>query len=595
VSGVQDFAVPDEQIITLDDLQQCGWKNAIADVQYRSCEGFGTKFSFCHQEAEPDSKSAACFRLLVNATRLWLEAENPNEPFNPMRAFERFSDADLTLLELFLPTVDEPELRARIADILWVGRKKFQAAIQGTAAYVEAAKIQRQTRPDYSPEWGKRIKRSIQIALQLNRKDLAQPGLDYLDELLRESEDGDERFLPVHIIEMFELFNQDDPRRFIAICDKRSDRAEKAGKWFEVEKYQECAARLYRRLGDDSGCQKALIAAAEAMVEQGEDFVRTERRSYLGATHHIARGIEALRQAQGPQLRIDELSARLRDYQGKSRSEFQTFEGPKIDISGIQQEYVAAIKGKSLFEAILFLGLGRDFPDPASVRKRVLDMADKYPLTGLVPQGLVDEMGRTVASAPGIHEVPDEEREKAIVAAMMRQAVSEYDIGYQIFVGPVLRKIQQEYPLDRRSLEFLWHHNPFVPSDREEMFARGFLAGFQSDWVTAGHYLIPQLENSIRVLLNQSGIRTSTMDANRVEGDSVLSSLLSRDDVKAKLGEGTVFNLQALLVDKHGANLRNLHAHGLLGVKGYLTPSMVWVWLVTLRFCFWPFVDEGEQ
>jgi hypothetical protein len=148
VSGVQDFAVPDEQIITLDDLQQCGWKNAIADVQYRSCEGFGTKFSFCHQEAEPDSKSAACFRLLVNATRLWLEAENPNEPFNPMRAFERFSDADLTLLELFLPTVDEPELRARIADILWVGRKKFQAAIQGTAAYVEAAKIQRQTRPD---------------------------------------------------------------------------------------------------------------------------------------------------------------------------------------------------------------------------------------------------------------------------------------------------------------------------------------------------------------------------------------------------------------------------------------------------------------
>jgi len=595
VSGVQDFAVPDEQIITLDDLQQCGWKNAIADVQYRSCEGFGTKFSFCHQEAEPDSKSAACFRLLVNATRLWLEAENPNEPFNPMRAFERFSDADLTLLELFLPTVDEPELRARIADILWVGRKKFQAAIQGTAAYVEAAKIQRQTRPDYSPEWGKRIKRSIQIALQLNRKDLAQPGLDYLDELLRESEDGDERFLPVHIIEMFELFNQDDPRRFIAICDKRSDRAEKAGKWFEVEKYQECAARLYRRLGDDSGCQKALIAAAEAMVEQGEDFVRTERRSYLGATHHIARGIEALRQAQGPQLRIDELSARLRDYQGKSRSEFQTFEGPKIDISDIQQEYVAAIKGKSLFEAILFLGLGRDFPDPASVRKRVLDTADKYPLTGLVPQGLVDEMGRTVASAPGIQEVPDEEREKAIVAAMMRQAVSEYDIGYQIFVGPVLRKIQQEYPLDRRSLEFLWHHNPFVPSDREEMFARGFLAGFQSDWVTAGHYLIPQLENSIRVLLNQSGIRTSTMDANRVEGDSVLSSLLSRDDVKAKLGEGTVFNLQALLVDKHGANLRNLHAHGLLGVKGYLTPSMVWVWLVTLRFCFWPFVDEGEQ
>lgn len=389
MKSVQDFAVPDKQIITLDDLQQCGWKNAIAEVQYRSCEEFGTKFSFCQQEAEPDSKGAACFRLLVNTTRLWLEAENPNEPFNPMRALERFSDADLTLLELFLPIVDEPELTARIADILWVGRKRFKAATQATAAYVDAAKIQRQTRPDYWPEWGKRIKRSIQIALQLNREDLSKRGLGYLGEILRESEDSDERFLLLHIIEMFELFNEDDPRRLITICDKRSDRAEKAGKWFEVEKYQECAARLNRRLGDDSGCQKALIAAAEAMIEQGEDFVRAERQSYLGATHHIARGIEALRQAQGPQVRIDELSARLRDYQGKSRSEFQTFEGPKIDISGIQQEYVATIEGKSLFEAILFLGLGGDFPDPANVRKRVLEMADKYPLTGLVARGLV--------------------------------------------------------------------------------------------------------------------------------------------------------------------------------------------------------------
>jgi Domain of unknown function (DUF4209) len=585
--------MPDEQIIDLEDLQQCGWKNAIADVEYRSSDVFCTKFSSYLQVAELHSKAAACFRLLVNVTRLWLEAENPSEPFNPMSALERFSDADLTLLELFLPTVEnEPELSARIADILWVGKKRFQAGIQGTAAYVEAAKIQRRIRPDYWPEWGKRVKRSIQIALQLNREDLAQPGLDFLEELLRQSEDADEGFLPLHIIEIFELFNDGDPQRFIAICNKRSCRAEKARKWFEVEKYQEHAAKLHRKLGDDSSCQKALIAAAEAMVEQGEDFVRAEGRSYLGATHHLARGIEALRQAQGPQLRIEELLARLRDYQGKSRSEFQTFEGPKIDISDIQREYVAAIKGKPLFEAILFFGLTGCFPDPASVRKRVLEMAHKYPLTGLISQGLVDDRGRTVATAPGILEVPGEESEKAITAAMMQQAISEYNIRYQIFVGPLLKRIQQEHPLNRRSLEFLWHHNPFVPSDREEMFARGFLAGFQSDWIAAGHYLIPQLENSIRVLLDQSGIRTATMDANLVEGDSVLNSLLSRSDVKAKLGEGTVFNLQALLVDKHGANLRNLHAHGLLGVQGYLTPSMVLVWLMTLRFCCWPFAKE---
>jgi len=52
-------------------------------------------------------------------------------------------------------------------------------------------------------------------------------------------------------------------------------------------------------------------------------------------------------------------------------------------------------------------------------------------------------------------------------------------------------------------------NSPFVPMNREYIFAEGLDAGLKGNFMIAAHLLIPQVENSMRVLLNQLGINTT--------------------------------------------------------------------------------------
>ncbi|MFC3161608.1 hypothetical protein ACFOEQ_27085 [Chryseobacterium arachidis] len=54
--------------------------------------------------------------------------------------------------------------------------------------------------------------------------------------------------------------------------------------------------------------------------------------------------------------------------------------------------------------------------------------------------------------------------------------------------------------------------SPFVPEDRLHIYSLGITAGFQNDFVTAAHLLIPQLENSLRHLAVSNDIIVTTYD-----------------------------------------------------------------------------------
>lgn len=50
-----------------------------------------------------------------------------------------FSDIELDALRDFLPATTDPELRARIADVLWIRRRHFPSVLTAIAAYLESA------------------------------------------------------------------------------------------------------------------------------------------------------------------------------------------------------------------------------------------------------------------------------------------------------------------------------------------------------------------------------------------------------------------------------------------------------------------------
>jgi hypothetical protein len=135
----------------------------------------------------------------------------------------------------------------------------------------------------------------------------------------------------------------------------------------------------------------------------------------------------------------------------------------------------------------------------------------------------------------------------------------------------------------------------FVPSGRAELFADGLAAGFAGDFATSLHILIPQIENSTRALLDRHGAITSKIDSDGIQEERDLGTLLHLPETGEIFPEALLFEMQGLLVERFGTNLRNLFAHGLLETDRCWDGQSVYLWWLTLFLVVTPLLMEGAQ
>src|SRR5437868_2181144 len=122
-------------------------------------------------------------------------------------------------------------------------------------------------------------------------------------------------------------------------------------------------------------------------------------------------------------------------------------------------------------------------------------MAKQFPLQALIPVVAMNDSGKTAGHRSSMMSDEPDDAEKAIKTEMFRQAMScrlVHTLGY---VEPAKVQINIEHNVRIRDLLFLVVNNPFVPSGREMIYARGLLAGLTGDMLVAAHLLVPQLEN----------------------------------------------------------------------------------------------------
>ena len=70
-----------------------------------------------------------------------------------------------------------------------------------------------------------------------------------------------------------------------------------------------------------------------------------------------------------------------------------------------------------------------------------------------------------------------------------------------------------------------------------------------------------------------------------VQPERPLGVLLDTPEATQAFGADGVFELQSLLVDPLGTNLRNEVAHGLLGDSGLFGEDVLYAWWLLLRYC----------
>ena len=139
--------------------------------------------------------------------------------------------------------------------------------------------------------------------------------------------------------------------------------------------------------------------------------------------------------------------------------------------------------------------------------------------------------------------------------------------------------------------------SPFVPCDRADVFALGFIRFFQGDFISAAHILVPQLENSVRHILSRDGQDTSTIRSNMTEESRSLPSMLNnyRDELERILGPAIVFDMDNVFVFEGGPKIRHGIAHGLIsGAECFSADAIYACWLI-YRLCCLPLLRDWAK
>jgi hypothetical protein len=179
----------------------------------------------------------------------------------------------------------------------------------------------------------------------------------------------------------------------------------------------------------------------------------------------------------------------------------------------------------------------------------------------------------------------DDTKDEGLRWRMFRHARLGRSLTVQAMLNPARAEILLTHAPDRIDLAGLIQYSPWIPTSHSESVLRALVAGFHGDMLVAGHLVPPQLEALVRHVVESRGGATSMLEPGGVQPERPLSVLLETPEALQTFGANGVFELQGLLTDPLGTNLRNEVAHGLLDDSGLFGIDVLYAWWLLLRYC----------
>ena len=594
--------------ITYDDVKNCNYSLAIKNAKIQQCYHYSSLFREKAEAFQKEGDEGGClvFQFLKEICSLQPNYENNQHPYVPFARFEDkrsfaiedLLESDLDLLRQILHEINDPELKARVADILWITKKDYKAAQEAVYAFIDSAK-----RLENIEEWihsSSRIQRAMQIASALGRKKenalLLKKVIPFLEELFEKYLLTDKGAFCCVLMEILlenklEDFVRSD--EYIKAAETLALRTR--GSHFE-EHYWNVKAEWHSRRKEREEYKKARRLASETYIDKAR--LAASNKSFMAAAEFMMQGINGLEKNGECKERLKVLKIEFAKYQeSSSLSEMQSH---VIGIEGagdLIEHFVKLVTSKPFREAVFSLAKFPLINSIIELEKNVRENAKANPLSQLANSYIVDKNGKYIAREPSIlSDKPDEQKE-AIEAQMFRDVRRSRNAVGACCINPCRERIWQEHQPSINDLDFLIKNNPFVPSNRELIFAKGLHAGFVGDWIVCAHLLIPQVENTIRCILEAHGVITTKLNADSKypQEESLLSRLLDKEELKNIFGETLIFELKGLLNEKFGSNLRNRMTHGLMDSDDFNSGDVQFLWWLVIWFCAQPLLKAQKE
>jgi hypothetical protein len=547
-------------------------------IDYPLLSAFGAA---AHAEGVSDAKRD---ELLLIRDALTLPAHmhsadvaHPYGVVGGMYSHERFTPEQAQDLAALAPTITHAEIRAAFADIAWLrNRGNPDLARLAVRSYIQSAK-QVQDGAQWPPVI-ERAERALRLARSLGEEETTyREASDYLLELVRTYQGNDPLFLTSRAINLLLEFRIGAPSDYYAYALGAAERAEAAHKYFVARAYYEVLLRIARANRDEGAGHTALRQIAQTFVAEARH--RESQGNHMAVAHFLTQAIQAYKRAPNSDQYVEPLRIELQKAERASLANFKSVSMPPINIADEIEKARKHVSGYPINEAVRRFALMFRIADLKEVRRQAEDAGKRFIARRLAAMSHVDDQGRIV----GIER--PENGDDPSFGALMEQAAYARNFNVQAYLVPALDQLMLEHDITLADMAELSRFSPFVPEQRELVFARGLVAAFSMDFLTATHILIPQIENSIRHLMQEVGIITTKMDRQGIQRQMDLGDLLLDQRIKDVLSDDIVFELRALLIDNRGPNLRHQVAHGMLNDNHFLTAETIYAFWLVLNLC----------
>ncbi len=590
---------PENTNISLDDFNACGWREALEEACRKDYSSMWQQLSSKARKAteEGNLEAGKVLWLLADACSMMLKPNSSNKPFAPFIVMdgkrsalpEDFKNEDIEFFSQIIPFIDEPKLCARISDIAWLlskprNHKHALSAIDnyrsieiGTESWIRDGRDGREC-------WD----RAIQLCLMLQAgagerlKEIESKIVEALKESL--PEDG---YLANWLADLLSKHhlgvkdNRDIAEKLEALATYFED----SGDLHRARDYLDAASEWYKKSEDAPQSTVMIVRNAECWVKEAINMVAASFYFYESAIHKYRTIPKALRDQHNVEERIVELRGLMNEAGENSLNEMGKITSGSIDISELIENSVKAVKGKELSEALLQFANVYRGARADKIRSFSEEMIRNHPLRSLFAATHMSSDGRVIAKKPAA-DLGGENQESVIWPEMVKYYAMELSLVVQGDIWPALEVIRQEHRLKEADFYSVVKRSPVVPPDRIRLMAKAIFQGFDGDFISALHLLIPQIENLVRYHLKQHGEKTTNIDINGIENENGLSTLMDNSKVEDIFGKDLSFELKAIFCDPFGPNLRNELAHGLIGYEESQNIYSIYAWWLTFRLIF---------
>ena len=590
----------EEHKVEIDMLRAIGHtvEGIIASVQTKECLEYCSKFEKqAISTKEAGDKTYPAWRLLRNLTFIHFVPSDRHKPFAPAIVWEKrrspipddIPNESLDALSEWLSDVNDAELSARIADVLWLRRRNPHFLKTSVQSYIKSA-----LNLEDSNHWtlcAERLERALHLSALLKKQNpgILRSVVKPIEKIISKYNGTDPLFLSIKLMELLCEFGCGDAKQYYDFSCKIAEQAHSQKLWQRAEKAWRVAQKWALLLKDNNKQDVAIVGQAETLagcaMNHDQDLVSAD---LMQKAIEVYRKVG--RQVAGFEKRMKELYKLLRKYQKNSLGQMKRIKGPEIDITEIIKKAQEAVSGKSLEETVLTLAIQiAQPPNYEDIKKQSKQNAKKFVFSSMFGRDYLDNDGLKIAEAPPMLGFKDGEDEKAIWAAMLLAVQMHHDLCVQGVLEPARQTILSKHKIKTEDLYPFLQNNPFIPPGHEYIYVKGLYAGFMGDFLEATHILVPQIENSLRYILEGLGVEATTLNPQGFQEKTGLGLLLKHENIVNTFGLDTVLDLQALLIEPKYSNLRNKVAHGLISTDECFDSPVIYFWWLVLRLCFIPY------